>query len=102
MFQDEQNYYLVSEFCEGGELFEKVRKMKNITETKLAGFMKQILSGIIYCHKKGIVHRDLKSENILFDSTDNIKIIDFGASVKMNEKRLQEKIGTVNDLLLYS
>lgn len=97
MFSDKDHYYLVSEFCQGGELFERVRKMKQITESKLAAIMKQILSAIIYCHNKGIVHRDLKSENILFDSTDNIKIIDFGASAKINTTKLHEKIGTVQD-----
>jgi len=40
----------------------------------------QIISAVEYCHKKGIVHRDLKAENLLLDLNMNIKIADFGFS----------------------
>lgn len=40
----------------------------------------QIISAVEYCHKKGIVHRDLKAENLLLDMNMNIKIADFGFS----------------------
>lgn len=45
--------------------------------------MKQLLSAVAYCHMNRIVHRDLKPENIMLVSSDsdNIKIIDFGASI---------------------
>ena len=56
--------------------------------------MKQLLSAVVYCHKKNIVHWDLKPENLLLETKegDNIKVIDFGTSrvfdpnIKMNHK----------------
>ncbi|CAD8125723.1 unnamed protein product [Paramecium sonneborni] len=98
IFSDTYSYYLVSEYCEGGELFEKIKLVSILTEKQIANFMKQILSAVSYCHQKGIVHRDLKPENILFDQKHDqasIKIIDFGASAKLqNFEKLQKRIGT--------
>ena len=45
--------------------------------------MKQILSGVAYCHKMNVVHRDIKPENLILESKNdqaNLKIIDFGTS----------------------
>lgn len=99
VFKDEQSFYLVSEFCDGGELFEKIRHINCLSESVVAQYMQQILSAIMYCHSNGIVHRDLKPENILFDSNkDNptLKIIDFGCSAKLNRngEKLNRRIGT--------
>jgi serine/threonine protein kinase len=62
--------------------------------------MKQLLSAVSYCHSRGIVHRDLKTENILIkDSTDiynvQIKIIDFGISCRIQpQEKLTSTFGT--------
>lgn len=60
--------------------------------------MKQVLSGINYCHQKNIVHRDLKPENLLLDKDENnpkIKIIDFGTSQYFDpETQMSQKFGT--------
>ena len=56
-YQDEANYYLLTEFCSGGELYDRIIEMKNFTEMKAAQLMKQILSAITYCHNRKIVHR---------------------------------------------
>ena len=67
-YKDEKNYYIVMELWNGGELLDVILKNKTVTETIAAGYMKQILSTIVYCHSKNIVHRDLKPENMLFSS----------------------------------
>ena len=59
----------------------------------------QLISAIIYCHKKGIVHRDLKPENILIDKTTGgdfqIKVIDFGTALFFNsETKFHSTTGT--------
>ena len=63
------------------------------------------MSAIAYCHSKGIVHRDMKLENILFatESADSpIKIIDFGLSVLLGKKDVnKETTNEVNDLKKY-
>ena len=56
--------------------------------------MKQLFSGILYCHNMNIVHRDLKPENLMMDG-EQLKIIDFGTSAIFNpNKKLQTKFGT--------
>jgi len=82
-YEDEKCFYIVSEFYDGGELFEKIAKMKYFSEKQAAQLMKQILSAVAYCHANNIVHRDLKPENILFEgkkSDSLVKVIDFGTS----------------------
>jgi calcium-dependent protein kinase len=60
--------------------------------------MKQLLSAVVYLHKKFIVHRDLKPENLMFSQIDSqpvLKIIDFGTSKKIKPgKTLSKEIGT--------
>ena len=99
-YQDDSNYYIVTDFCAGGELFDRIIQEKNFSEMKAAEMMKHILSGIAYCHEKGLVHCDLKPENILLASSypgeTLMKIIDFGNStfIKPGE-RLKSKFGSV-------
>lgn len=71
MFQDKKSFYIVSEYCKGGELFDILSKKGSLSEKETAHIIKQVLSAICYSHKNNIVHRDLKPENILLD--DNTK-----------------------------
>ncbi|KAI9143803.1 kinase-like domain-containing protein [Paraphysoderma sedebokerense] len=73
-----RDIYLVFKFEEGGELYHHIVKNGRLKERKARKIFIQILGAIQYCHANGIVHRDLKLENILMDSQGNIKIIDFG------------------------
>jgi calcium-dependent protein kinase len=81
-YQDKLHFYLITEYIEGGELFDRITKVKCFTEKDAAKIMKQLLSAVVYCHNKKIVHRDLKPENLLLEykDSDNIKVIDFGTS----------------------
>jgi calcium-dependent protein kinase len=91
-------YYLITEMCDGGELFDKIRALRHFTEKDAAQVMKSILSAVVYMHKLGIVHRDLKPENMLYvdkSPTSNIKLIDFGTARKIQSgKKLTKPIGT--------
>lgn len=107
LYEDANNFIIISEFCSGGELFEKIQKRSSFSEKMAAGYMKQILGAVTYLHEKGIVHRDLKAENILFENEEdnaNIKVIDFGVSTKykQGEKKLDEILGTVGAFFLLS
>jgi calcium-dependent protein kinase len=79
---DQNTIYIDSELCDGGELNDRLEKLKKFTETKAAYIIKQILSGINYMHILGVMHRDLKPENILMNSKNlddlEIKLTDFG------------------------
>jgi serine/threonine protein kinase len=59
------------EYCDGGQLFEAIRKAKYFTEGDVSRIMTQILSVVNYLEKKGIVHRDLKPENIVLEYKSN-------------------------------
>lgn len=56
-YQDDENYYLITEYCSGGELYDRIISMKNFSEEQAAELMKQILSAVTYCHARKIVHR---------------------------------------------
>ncbi|XP_062506796.1 MAP/microtubule affinity-regulating kinase 4-like [Corticium candelabrum] len=77
-------YCLVTEVAEGGELLAHVRNdyaEKRLSEPQARPFVRQLVSAIHHLHSEGIVHRDLKMENILLDKRKrNIKIVDFGLS----------------------
>ena len=98
-YQDDLNYYFITEFAEGGELYEKIYEIKNYQESDAAAIMEQLLSAISYMHSKSVVHRDIKPENILLETKStgdlNIKIIDFGTANFFDKNtRLTLKVGT--------
>ena len=88
IYEDKMFIELIMEECLGGTLFDRLFKNleeegEAFSEKEAAEIFKQIMSAIYYCHKKGIAHRDLKMENILFSyKTEDspIKVIDFGLS----------------------
>ena len=97
VIEDDKYFNLFQELCTGGELLSKVKKP--LKEKEIAKIFKQIMSAIAYCHEKGIVHRDMKLENILFatESEDSpIKIIDFGLSVLLGKKETKNENETTD------
>lgn len=81
-FETSQVLYLVMECLEGGELYDRVIERKMFTEHDAAIAVRQMLIAVIYIHSRGVVHRDLKLENFLYESrdSDHLKLIDFGFS----------------------
>lgn len=102
VFEDSKKYFLVTEYCKGGELFEEIVNKITFSEHEAAGIIKQVLQGVSYCHNIGIVHRDLKPENILVDKEQGgiLKIIDFGTSAEFN-KGDTAKLSTIHGTSYY-
>ena len=113
----QQDIYLIMEYCNGGSLKKvlnnyRLKYGKPFPEEIVRYFMKQILSAVEYLHNLGIVHRDLKLENILLKYDDNkendennfnfflsqIKLIDFNISTK-SEKIRDNRTSNLNDEL---
>jgi calcium-dependent protein kinase len=82
-YDDSTNFYIVSELCSGGELFDCITETGIFSEKDAAHIMRQILSAVCYSHENNVVHRDLKPENILLDDKSKerlLKIIDWGGA----------------------
>ena len=98
-YQDKRYYYMVEEYCAGGDLFDYIQKEKFFTELKAGTIFNQLLSAVNHLHKKNIVHRDLKPENIVLTESNNkevfIKLIDFGTSITIKGKNLTQELGTI-------
>lgn len=74
----EKLQYIVMEYVDGITLKEYIQKQKSITWNDALFFTTQILRALQHAHDKGIVHRDIKPQNIILLSNGNIKVADFG------------------------
>ncbi|XP_066226172.1 serine/threonine-protein kinase SIK1 [Saccopteryx leptura] len=70
--------YIVTEFAKNGEMFDYLTSNGHLSENEARKKFWQILSAVEYCHNHHIVHRDLKTENLLLDGNMDIKLADFG------------------------
>ena len=86
--------YIIMEYAEGGILFDVCDKMKGMGEDVGREFFKQMVETLEYMHSKGVVHRDIKLENLLVDCQLNLKFADFGYSTYKNIENLQDYYGT--------
>jgi len=77
-FTTEDRLCFVMEYVNGGELFFHLSKERHFPEERTKFYGAEIISAIDYLHKRGIIYRDLKLENLLLDKDGHIKIADFG------------------------
>ncbi|NXO51327.1 NUAK2 kinase, partial [Aramus guarauna] len=95
VFENSSKIVIVMEYASKGDLYDYISERQRLTEQEARHFFRQVVSAVYYCHKNGIVHRDLKLENILLDANGNIKIADFGLSnVYQQDKLLQTYCGS--------
>jgi serum/glucocorticoid-regulated kinase 2 len=79
-FQTEKNLYFIIDYCPGGEIFGMLQKRHRLSENETRFYAAQLILAIEFLHKKNILYRDLKPENVLIDSDGYLKIADFGLS----------------------
>ncbi|XP_062544541.1 uncharacterized protein LOC134211571 isoform X3 [Armigeres subalbatus] len=80
VMESRNKIYLVTEHAARGEIFDHLVANGRMKEEEASRIFSQIISAVDYCHSKGIVHRDLKAENVLLDNEMNVKLADFGFS----------------------
>ncbi|SLM36142.1 serine threonine protein kinase [Lasallia pustulata] len=78
MVETDRHIGIILEYASGGELFDYILNHRYLKDNAARRLFAQLVSGVGYLHKKGIVHRDLKLENLLLDRNRNIIITDFG------------------------
>ena len=76
--------FIVMEYVSGGAMFELVEEFGRLGEDGGRFFLHQLIEAVDYMHRNGVVHRDLKLENLLFDDNLNLKIADFGYTAYEN------------------
>ncbi|CAF4592052.1 unnamed protein product [Rotaria sp. Silwood1] len=76
-------FQIIMEYVDGGSLSKLLSKYGQFSEESISMYTRQILEGLQYLHENHILHRDIKSANILINSAGEIKIADFGTSKRL-------------------
>ncbi|KAI9340096.1 Serine/threonine-protein kinase-like protein [Pilaira anomala] len=81
-FHDETRVFLILEFAAKGELFAELQSKKKFKESEAAKYVVQMTNALMYLHSKRVIHRDIKPENLMLGLNGELKIGDFGWSVR--------------------
>lgn len=88
VFESGNFIFLVTELCGKGELFDLIVDMRRLNEPDARRIFSEILSAVEHAHSNAIVHRDLKTENVLLDEWGNVKLADFGFGQYFSSDRM--------------
>lgn len=99
-FHDETRIYMILEYAPKGTLYMAQQKQpeKRFSEGETAFFVKSLASALVYLHEKHVIHRDIKPENLLLGYNNQLKIADFGWSVKEQNSKRMTVCGTLDYL----
>lgn len=90
-FYDDTNVYLILEYALYGEVYQMLKTRRRFDEITASKYIFQVSQGLQYLHSHNVIHRDIKPENILLLDLGDVKLSDFGWSVKLDpltQKRL--------------
>ncbi|KAH0839924.1 RIM15, signal transduction response regulator [Lanmaoa asiatica] len=79
-FQSKENLYLVMEYLNGGDCAALIKSLGSLPEEWTRQYIAEVVLGLEYLHERGVVHRDLKPDNLLIDQHGHLKLTDFGLS----------------------
>ncbi|KXG10503.1 Serine/threonine-protein kinase PrkC [Anoxybacillus sp. P3H1B] len=88
--EDEGIYYIVMEYVRGFTLKQYIQQHAPLHVAKALDIMEQLTSAISHAHANGIIHRDIKPQNILIDEEGNVKITDFGIAVALSSTTITQ------------
>ncbi|KAI3735524.1 hypothetical protein L6452_15025 [Arctium lappa] len=90
LYEDDNYLHMVMDLCDAPDLFDRISKHGGVfSESEAFSVFSPLILSISYCHRLGIAHRDIKPDNVLFDSRGKLKLADFGSAewFGMNERR---------------
>jgi serine/threonine protein kinase len=84
--REKGTYYITMEFVDGEDLKSFIRRSGLLSVGKSLSIANQVSEGLSEAHRLGVVHRDLKPQNIMIDSEGNARIMDFGIARSLKTK----------------
>lgn len=99
-FESQKKYYLVTQLCTGGELFDRILDVGQFTEVDACQCIRQVAEAIQYLHHRNIVHRDIKPENLLYETPDRnapLRLADFGIAkqIASSDEKIMNAAGSL-------
>ena len=96
IYEDEKYLHLVLDLCRGGDLYDHIIAKGSLNEQEVMSMMRKMFSAINHLHGMSICHRDLKPDNFLLvsDQGSEIKLADFGMSVRFGNDEMHTVVGT--------
>ncbi|KAK4123167.1 Pkinase-domain-containing protein [Parathielavia appendiculata] len=87
LMDNDKELWVVMEYMEGGALTDVIENNPVITEEQISTICLETCQGLEHLHSQNIIHRDIKSDNVLLDARGNVKITDFGFCAKLTETK---------------
>ncbi|XP_042017253.1 phosphoenolpyruvate carboxylase kinase 1-like [Salvia splendens] len=94
VYDNDDYLHLVTDLCDGGDLFDRLSSSPRFSERDAARVISQLMSAVAFCHRAGVAHRDIKPDNILFDSRGALKLADFGSAELFGAEEMTGVVGT--------
>ncbi len=88
--EEEKTPFITMEFVPGENLKSLIKRVGQLSKTKAISIAKQVCEGLVEAHRLGVIHRDLKPQNIMVDSDGNARIMDFGIARSIRTKSITE------------
>ena len=96
IYESQKYIYLITEYCSGKDLIEKIIRKKRFNEEEALLIFFQLLDAFSYMHKMNICHRNVRTEHILFDKNNRPKIVGFGySSFYQKNKKIEGTFGSL-------
>jgi eukaryotic-like serine/threonine-protein kinase len=82
--------YLTMQFVEGEDLSTVLKRERRLPTPRLTHIFRQLLEGLIAAHEQGVIHRDLKPQNIMLDASDHVFVTDFGLAKSLEQSGMTQ------------